>query len=321
MSASTGRASAAGTLPNDPDQSRRLRTRRSSETTTPHWNGERFDGHTRGDPVVQTRRPREGTPVTSWPSLLAKIRTLTSHRHTTRGRHPEAIYLASGMTTTLDPRRLRTLLLEHYDAHRRDLPWRESQEPYRVWVSEIMLQQTRVETVIPYYRRWMERFPTVEALADGDEETVLKAWEGLGYYSRARNLRGSALIVRERLGGVASAGLSESQEASWDRRVQRGRHREHRLRGGGARRGWERAACPVPTLRPGGPHGREPAEASQRARRSGSSRRLEPGPHGAGSHDLHSPGPPLRGMSVDRRLRGPGRGYAGAEAQVDTPAA
>ena len=106
------------------------------------------------------------------------------------------------MTTTLDPRRLRTLLLEHYDAHRRDLPWRESQEPYRVWVSEIMLQQTRVETAIPYYRRWMERFPTVEALADGDEETVLKAWEGLGYYSRARNLRGSALIVRERLGGV-----------------------------------------------------------------------------------------------------------------------
>ena len=114
----------------------------------------------------------------------------------------EAIYFASGMTTTLDPRRLRTLLLEHYDAHRRDLPWRESREPYRVWVSEIMLQQTRVETAIPYYRRWMERFPTVEALADGDEETVLKAWEGLGYYSRARNLRRSALIVRERLGGV-----------------------------------------------------------------------------------------------------------------------
>jgi len=106
------------------------------------------------------------------------------------------------MTTTLDPRRLRKLLLEHYDAHRRDLPWRESREPYGVWVSEIMLQQTRVETVIPYYDRWMERFPTVEVLADGDEETVLKVWEGLGYYSRARNLRRSALIVRERLGGV-----------------------------------------------------------------------------------------------------------------------
>jgi len=106
------------------------------------------------------------------------------------------------MTTPPDPTRLRELLLEHYDEHRRDLPWRESREPYRVWVSEIMLQQTRVETAIPYYRRWMERFPTVEALADGDEEAVLKAWEGLGYYSRARNLRRSALIVKERLGGV-----------------------------------------------------------------------------------------------------------------------
>ena len=106
------------------------------------------------------------------------------------------------MTALPDPTRLRQLLLEHYDTHRRDLPWRRSRKPYRVWVSEIMLQQTRVETAIPYYHRWMERFPTVEALADGDEEAVLKAWEGLGYYSRARNLRRSALIVRERFGGV-----------------------------------------------------------------------------------------------------------------------
>jgi len=65
-----------------------------------------------------------------------------------------------------------------------------------------MLQQTRIDTAIPYYDRWMERFPTVEDLAEADEQSVLKAWEGLGYYSRARNLRRSALIVRERLGGV-----------------------------------------------------------------------------------------------------------------------
>ncbi len=71
-----------------------------------------------------------------------------------------------------------------------------------MWVSEIMLQQTRVETAIPYYDRWMERFPTVEALADVDEESVLKAWEGLGYYSRARNLHRSARLVRERLDGT-----------------------------------------------------------------------------------------------------------------------
>jgi len=106
------------------------------------------------------------------------------------------------MTATPDPTRLRKLLLEHYDAHGRDLPWRESREPYGVWVSEIMLQQTRIDTAIPYYLRWMERFPTVEDLAEADEQSVLKVWEGLGYYSRARNLRRSALIVREWLGGV-----------------------------------------------------------------------------------------------------------------------
>ena len=97
---------------------------------------------------------------------------------------------------------MRRQLLEHFDAHRRELPWRESRDPYRVWVSEIMLQQTRVETAAPYYLRWMERFPSVTELADADEEAVLKAWEGLGYYSRARNLHRSALTVREHLNGV-----------------------------------------------------------------------------------------------------------------------
>ena len=103
--------------------------------------------------------------------------------------------------TIPDPVRTRRRLLEHYDAHGRNLPWRESREPYRVWVSEIMLQQTRVETVVPYYARWMERFPTVAALAQADEQSVLKAWEGLGYYARARNLHRSARMVREKLRG------------------------------------------------------------------------------------------------------------------------
>src|SRR5690606_27878571 len=76
-------------------------------------------------------------------------------------------------------------LLEWYNVHKRDLPWRENKDPYRVWVSEIMLQQTRVETVIPYFHRFMERFPTIEALAEANEDEVLKLWEGLGYYSRA----------------------------------------------------------------------------------------------------------------------------------------
>ncbi|WP_438447754.1 A/G-specific adenine glycosylase [Gorillibacterium sp. sgz5001074] len=92
-------------------------------------------------------------------------------------------------------------LLEWYRSVRRDLPWRRSRDPYRIWVSEIMLQQTRVETVIPYFNRFMEWFPTVEALAYAPEERLLKAWEGLGYYSRARNLQAAAREVCEQYGG------------------------------------------------------------------------------------------------------------------------
>lgn len=86
-------------------------------------------------------------------------------------------------------------LLNWYATNARDLPWRGHPDPYAVWVSEIMLQQTRVETVIPYFRRWMERFPKLEALAQAPQEAVLAAWEGLGYYSRARNLHRAAQIV------------------------------------------------------------------------------------------------------------------------------
>ena len=93
------------------------------------------------------------------------------------------------------------LLLAWYEEHKRSLPWRDDATPYRVWVSEIMLQQTRVEAARDYYLRWMERFPTVRALADADEEEVLKLWEGLGYYSRARNLHKAAKLVAENFGG------------------------------------------------------------------------------------------------------------------------
>lgn len=96
---------------------------------------------------------------------------------------------------------LRRDLLAWFDAGARDLPWRRSDDPYAIWVSEVMLQQTRVDTVVPYFRRWMERFPTVEVLADADLDEVLKAWEGLGYYRRARMLHGAAAVVRDRHGG------------------------------------------------------------------------------------------------------------------------
>lgn len=93
-------------------------------------------------------------------------------------------------------------LINWFEKEQRMLPWRENQDPYRVWVSEIMLQQTRVDTVIPYFQRFMEQFPTIEALATADEEKVLKAWEGLGYYSRVRNLQSAVKEVHENYGGV-----------------------------------------------------------------------------------------------------------------------
>ena len=91
-----------------------------------------------------------------------------------------------------------------YDRQGRDLPWRRSpdrDDPYRVWTSEVMLQQTQVKTVLPYYHRWFEVFPTVESLAIADQQQVLKAWEGLGYYSRARNFHRAAKVVVEQHGG------------------------------------------------------------------------------------------------------------------------
>ena len=93
-------------------------------------------------------------------------------------------------------------LLPWYRENARDLPWRHSTEPYRVWISEIMLQQTRVEAVIGYYHRFMEAFPTVEALAQAEESRVLKLWEGLGYYSRARNLQKAAKLLVQTYNGI-----------------------------------------------------------------------------------------------------------------------
>ncbi|WP_372660491.1 A/G-specific adenine glycosylase [Cohnella sp.] len=94
-----------------------------------------------------------------------------------------------------------TELLRWYQKERRDLPWRRSRDPYHIWVSEIMLQQTRVDTVIPYFNRFVDRFPTLEHLAIAPEEEVLKHWEGLGYYSRARNLQSAVREVVEQYGG------------------------------------------------------------------------------------------------------------------------
>src|SRR5579862_6586746 len=99
--------------------------------------------------------------------------------------------------TRIHPGWIAPRLLAWYDARHRDLPWRSTTDPYRIWVSEVMLQQTRAEAVIPYYERFLERFPNAAALAVASEQEVLAWWSGLGYYSRARHLHKAARLVAD----------------------------------------------------------------------------------------------------------------------------
>ena len=181
------------------------------------------------------------------------------------------------MNTTAGKRKLQTALLGWFDSEQRDMPWRGTGDPYRIWVSEIMLQQTQVNTVIPYYQRWMKSFPTPHKLARSREETVLKHWEGLGYYSRARNLHQAAkILVKEHQGRVpdtyeeliklpgigrytAGAILSiafDQPEPVLDGNVKRVLSRLFVMRGNGVpaaheNRLWETSATLVPAKRPG----------------------------------------------------------------------
>ncbi len=105
-------------------------------------------------------------------------------------------------TTEIDTSAIRRRLLRWYHQHARDLPWRQTSDPYAIWISEIMLQQTQVDTVIPYYLRFLKSFPTVSKLAHAHLDTVLKHWEGLGYYSRARNMHRAAQVIHKDLNGA-----------------------------------------------------------------------------------------------------------------------
>jgi len=102
----------------------------------------------------------------------------------------------------MDKKMFTESLLNWYDTNQRVLPWRENKDPYRVWISEIMLQQTRVETVIPYFNRFINKIPTVEALSKVDDDELNKLWEGLGYYSRARNLKFASIQVMNEFNGI-----------------------------------------------------------------------------------------------------------------------
>jgi A/G-specific adenine glycosylase len=98
-------------------------------------------------------------------------------------------------------RTIQTKLLPWFEENKRSMPWRSNRTPYRVWISELMLQQTRVDQVTPYFRRFMKRFPSLKSLAAASQEDVLKLWEGLGYYSRARNLHRAARIIVDKMNG------------------------------------------------------------------------------------------------------------------------
>ena len=99
-------------------------------------------------------------------------------------------------------RKLVPLLLDWFRANARDLPWRRTYDPYAIWVSEIMLQQTQVKTVLPFWERWMRELPTIEAAANASSEKIHKFWEGLGYYTRVRNLQKAAQTIVEKHGGI-----------------------------------------------------------------------------------------------------------------------
>ena len=149
--------------------------------------------------------PNRDTHPAFWEALIeaarAGVRVVAYDCRVT----PEEIHLQSPVPVILREPLLAELekpLLAWYRKNRRDLPWRQDPTPYHVWVSEIMLQQTRVETVKPYYERFLKAFPDPEALAEAPQEELLKLWEGLGYYSRARNLQQAARQIREEFGGV-----------------------------------------------------------------------------------------------------------------------
>ncbi len=118
----------------------------------------------------------------------------------------------SSLFDTKRRQRFRRQLLSWYDAHQRDLPWRRLHDPYAVWISEIMLQQTVVAAVIPYFEKFMKRFPDVQTLAGAEESAVLQHWEGLGYYSRARNIHKSAKVITQEYQGEFPTSVETLQE-------------------------------------------------------------------------------------------------------------
>ena len=132
--------------------------------------------------------------------------------------------------------KIRTALLSYYRAHRRDLPWRRTRDPYAIWVSEVMLQQTQVATVVPRYAEFLRQFPSVRALAGATQSRVCEAWAGLGYYHRARHLHEASRVVQDTLDGELPKTAAELQRLPGVGRYTAGAVR--RLRSAKKRRWW-----------------------------------------------------------------------------------
>src|SRR5713101_3709377 len=135
------------------------------------------------------------------PTIMRASRSLPVETRLAASRTTTAPSSVDSVVSPKDLVHVRRALLRWYDEHRRGLPWRETRDPYRIWLSEIMLQQTRVTAVLDHYRIFLERFPNVQALAAASEDAVLAAWSGLGYYRRARRLRQCAQELVRKHGG------------------------------------------------------------------------------------------------------------------------
>ena len=213
---------------------------------------------------------------------------------------------------TQSPERLAEQLLAWYDRHRRELPWRAKKgkraDPYRVWLSEIMLQQTTVAAVAGYYRKFLERWPTVEALAAAPLDDVLAAWAGLGYYARARNLHKAAGVVAREMGGKFPRTADELRKLPGYRHIHVRRNcgdRLRRTRSGGRRQCGARAGADLCRRRAAAECEARIAQARPGAGAGKARGRSRAGADGSGQHHLHAQASGLRELSVDGGLRRP----------------
>ena len=206
-------------------------------------------------------------------------------------------------------RRLQTRLLDWYQRYRRQLPWRQSRDFYPVWVSEVMLQQTQVQTVVPYFLRFMKAFPTLEDLAGADAQHLLRIWAGLGYYSRAGNLQEAARMLVSEHGGKFPRSYREALRLPGIGPYTAARHPQYCFRPAAGCPGWQCCAGPDPTVLSGG----RPQQISlagnpgccwtTTASRP-QARGLQPGIDGAGRNGVPAAQPALSCLPLGFPLRG-----------------